>query len=266
MRNLSNTVGQLSIQGRGNDVIHDRLYFGDNGGGTSTIAAREYRLFINEVGSNTQNISTGGTVTQSEADTSLEGQGGTIPNGQAFIITAIGINLRVSNIQATTPFTSNSVTSINITPLYRVSPLPLHDAITAQCTFELYRNSDQRLERGNITEYPCEFGNNVAAGGGGASVPAVTTGPVQAAYTVNPLQYIESGGMRFRDLPVYNVLNMNDQFYGVLKVNREIALASTLLCGYIDFYLVGNLTTSFTSPQFSADFNGTDKPRAWVGA
>lgn len=256
MRVWQSSKEKLTVSGFSNDIIHDRLTFGENDGGTSTIQAKDYRVFINAVGENTTNISSGAAITQTEADTSLEGRGGTIPNGEAFVITAIGINLHLSNIQATQPFTNNADTSINITPLYRVSPLPLHDAIMSLCTFELYRNSDERLERGNICEYPCEFGNFVAAGGSGASVPAVTTGPVQAAYTVNPLQYIESGGNRFRTLTVYQVLQSLDDFYGVFKVNREIALSATLLCGYIDFYLVGRLATQYQADQYVAQFNG----------
>jgi hypothetical protein len=256
MRVWQSTKEKLEISGYANDIIHDRLTFGDNDGGTSTIQAKDFRVFINAVGENTTNISSGAAITQTEADTSLEGRGGTIPNGEAFVITAIGINLHLSNIQATQPFTNNADTSINVTPLYRVSPLPLHDAIMSLSTFELYRNSDERLERGNICEYPCEFGNFVAAGGAGASVPAVTTGPLQAAYTVNPLQYIESGGQRFRTLSVYQVLQSLDDFYGVFKVNREIALSATLLCGYIDFYLVGRLATQYGADQFVAQFAG----------
>jgi hypothetical protein len=253
MRNWVSTREQKTLSGYANDVIHDRLYFGDNSGGASVVQARDYRIFINAVGETTQNISSGSSVTQTEADTSLEGRGGTIPNGESFVITAIGINIKLSNVQATTPFTNNAVTSINITPVYRVSPQPLLDALMSQCTFELYRNSDERLERGNISEYPCEFGHNVAAGGAGASVPALAGG-AQNAYTVNPFQYVESGGMRFRTLTVYQVLETLDDFYGNLKANREIDLVSTLLCGCIEFYLVGRLHDDITREQFVAGF------------
>ena len=163
----------MITKGYWNDVIHDRLYFGDNDGGASVINATEFRIFIAEVGAATANISTGAAVTQTEADTSLEGQGGTIPNGEWFVINAIGINIRVSNWQATEPFTNNAVTSINITPVARVTPIPLYDALIEQCTFELYRNTNDLLEKGNIGEYPCEFGVNGFAGGSGASVPAL---------------------------------------------------------------------------------------------
>lgn len=255
MRNWESTKNQASISGFANDVIHDRLTFGDNDGGASTITASDKRVFVNAVGETTQNISTNAAILQTEADTSLEGRGGTIPNGEAFVICSIGINIKLCNWQATQPFTNNADTSINITPVARVTPQPLLDALLSQCTFELYRNSDQRLERGNIVEYPCPFGQFVAAGGSGASVPAVTPGPVQAAYTVSPFQYVESGGFSgFRDLTVYQTLQALDDFYGVFKVNREIALSSTLLCGYIDFYLVGRLATQYQAEQFVAQF------------
>lgn len=254
MRSWVSSANKYTLSGFANDVIHDRLYFGDNGGGASTINANDKRVFVNPVGEQTVNISTGGAVLQTEAETSLEGRGGTIPNGEAFVITSIGINIKQCNWQATTPFTSNSVTSINITPIARVNPQPLMDALLAMCTFELYRNSDQRLERGNIVEYPCPFGQFVAAGGAGASVPALAGG-AQNAYVANPSFYAESGGSQgFRELTVYNVLQALDDFYGVFKVNREIALASTLLCGYIDFYLVGRLAFQYEADQYTAQF------------
>lgn len=254
MRDYTMTAGIMTQTGAWNDVIHDRLYFGDNDGGTSTIQAKDYRIFINEVGTQTKNISNGAIVTQASCDTSLEGVGGTIPNGEWFVINAIGINLHLSNVQATTPFTEDAVTSINITPLYRVNPTPLFDAIYSQCTFELYRNSNERLECGNISEYPSPFGNTGFAGGALAAVPAVTTGPLQAAYTVNPMVYIDGAGTQFRALTVYQELKQNDQFRGIFKVNREIALSSTLLCGYIDFYLAGRAMTNQEHNQWVANF------------
>lgn len=256
MRSWVFTKDKTALKNYANDIIHDRLTFGDNDGGASTILAKEFRIFINEVGGTTQNISSGANITQSEADTSLEGQGGTIPNGEAFVICSIGINIKMCNWQATQPFTNNADTSIDITPVARVTPQPLVDAILSQATFELYRNSDERLERGNISEFPCPFGQFVAAGGAGATVPVLGAGPAQAAYTINPFQYVESGGSSgFRVLTVLQTLQALDQFYGIFKVNRQIALASTLLCGYIDFYLVGRLATEYGAPQFVANFS-----------
>lgn len=252
MRVLANISGSSSIKGRGNDVIHDRHYWGDNAGGSSIIAANENRIFVAPVGTGDVNISTGAAVTKKEADTSLEGQGGSIPNGESFVIYAVGVNVKCSNIQATTPFTNNAVTSINVTPLYRVSPLPLIDAIMSQGILEIYRNANQLIERGNFPEYPCEFGQNVMAGGGSASVPALAGGN-QNAYVVSPLHYIESAGFQFRALPVYNVLRALDEFYGIAQFSRAIDLASTLLCGYIDYYLVGQVNLDFTAPQAYAN-------------
>lgn len=255
MRSWTSTATQLTVSGFANDVIHDRLTFGDNDGGASTIDAKDYRLFVNAVGQDTQNISSGASITQTPADTSLEGNGGVIPNGEAFVICAIGVQLHLSNQQATQPFTNNADTSINVTPIVRVCPIPLHDAIMSQAVFELWRNSDERIERGNVPEYPASFGNFVASGGTAASVPVLGAGPAQAAYTMNPTTYIESGGSSgFRDLTVYQTLQALDQFYGIFKVNRSIALASTLLCGYIDFYLVGRLATDYRAAQFTAGF------------
>lgn len=247
------TKQSSQVTGYWNDVIHDRLYFGDNDGGTSVIAPRDYRIFINEVGTQTKNISNNAVVTQTDADTSLEGVGGTIPNGEWFVISDIGINLNLSNTQATTPFTDDSITSINVTPLYRVSPMPLFQALMSQCTFEFYRNSNERLEKGNINEYPCAFGNTGFAGGAGATVPALSGG-AQASYVANPTIYVDGAGSQFRRLTVFQELAQNDQFRGVFKVNREINLASTLLCGCIDFYLVGRAMTNDQHAQYVTEF------------
>jgi hypothetical protein len=253
MRNWAMDSEMVKIQGQYNDVLHHRLYFGTNGSGASVIEKGDYRLFSNGVGQTEKNISTGSDVTLTEADSSMNGQNGTIPNGEAFVIVAIGVHLEIANVQATTPFTDDSVASIDVTPVYRVSPLPLQQAIKTQCTFELWRNQDERLERGNIDEYPCAFGSQGFAGGAGASVPALAGG-AQNAYTVNPTQLIETNGMQFRSLTVFQVLQSLDQFYGVFKVLREIDLADTLLCGQLDFYLVGKAMTQYEANQYVANF------------
>ena len=258
MYNYAYKADKLVRSGYYNDVIHDRLYFGDNDGGTSTIQSKEYQLFVNAVGQQTKNISSGAIVTQSKAETSLEGIGGTMPHGDWFVITQIGIHLEISNVQATEPFTNDAVTSINVTPLYRVSPIPLHQAIMSQCTFELYRNANELIEQGGLPEYPSGFTTQGFAGGGGASVPALAGG-AQNAYTVNPTVFIDGGGVQFRNLTVYQELEEFDQFRGVLRVNREIALSSTLLCGQIDFYLVGRLMTEQAHQQFRAEFGSQGK-------
>lgn len=255
MQNYTMTKGINTISGYWNDVIHDRLTFGTVGGGTSIIQPKEYRIFVAEVGTNTQNISTLAAFTQTEASTSLEGEGGTIPNGEWFVISAIGINIHISNVQATTPHEDNTVTSINVTPLFRVSPIPLFDSLMSECTFELYRNANQQLERGGIPEYPCNFGNNGFAGGSGASVPALAGG-AQNAYTINPTIYINGAGERERPLTVFHELKQNDQFRGVFKVATQINLASTLLVGWVDFYLIGRAQTEDEHNIWRANFGG----------
>lgn len=243
MRDFNMTKNVFQVSGYWNDVIHDRLTFGTNSGVASVIQPKEYRIFIAEVGTDVQNISTTATITQTEADTSLEGVGGTIPNGEWFVIKAIGINVHLSNVQATSPREDNTITEIDVTPLYRVNPVPLFDALMSQCTFEFYRNSNERLERGNISEYPCNFGNNGFAGGSGASVPALAGGN-QNAYTVNPTIYINGAGVQERNLTVYHELKQNDQFRGIFKVATQINLAATLLVGWVDFYLIGRAMTN----------------------
>lgn len=256
MRDFSRTKETSTITRYWNDVIHDRLYFGINDGSTSVIAPKDYRIFINAVGQSTKNISTGNTVTQTDADTSLEGNGGTIPSGEWFVIADIGINIELSNVQATTPFSDDSDTSLNITPLYRVSPIPLHQTLMSQATFELYRNANERLEKGNVIEYPCPFGNNGFAGGALASVPVLGAGPAQAAYTVNPTVFIQGAGNDFRHLTVLQELEQLDQFYGIFKLNRQVDFASTLLTGWVDFYLVGRAMTNDQHYQFVQQFAG----------
>ena len=256
MRDVLRTKESTLRSGYWNDVVHDRLWFGDNDGGTSTIQAKEYRIFINEVGTQTKNISSGAIVTQTEADTSLEGEGGTIPNGEWFVIQSIGINVQISNVQATEPFTNDAIVSIDITPIYRVNPYPLWEALQQQATFELYRNANELLEKGGIQEYPAPFGGNGFAGGTSAAVPAVTAGPLQAAYTQNPMVYIQGAGTRFRDLSVYHELAQLDQFRGVFKVNRQVALAATLLCGCVDFYMAGRVMTDQEHNEFVVNYVG----------
>lgn len=243
-------MGKLVQAGSFNDVLHHRVYFGTNGSGASVIASNEFRLFENGVGQQEKNISTGSVVTLQECDSSQDGRGGTIPNGQAFVAAAIGILVSVSNVQATTPYTDDAVTSIDVTPIYRGSGIPLVEAISQQCTFELWRNSDIRLEKGVLNEYPCQFGLQGFAGGGQAAVPVLGAGPAQAAYTNNHTGLIQTNGMLFRPLTVYQVLEALDQFYGVLSVQRQIDLASTKLTGHIDFYLVGLLANNDLARQF----------------
>lgn len=243
----------LSLIGSFNDVMHHRLYFGRNDAGASLILPREYRVFENGVGQQEKNISTDALVTLTPADSSQDGRGGTIPNGQVFVCAAIGIHVSVSNVQATTPKTDDSVTTIDVTPVNRQSPIPLVEAIANQCTFELWKNASIRLERGVINEYPCQFGLQGVFGGSQAAVPALAGG-AQNAYTVNSQQLIQSNGLMFRPLTVMQVLESLDEFYGVFEPRVGIDLADTLLTGHIDFYLVGLVTQEDVARQFVANF------------
>lgn len=243
-------MGQV---GSFNDVIHHRLYFGRADAGASLIEAKEYRVFTNGVGSQEKNISTDAIVTLSPADCSQDGRGGTIPNAQSFVIAAIGIQVSVSNVQATTPKTDDSVSTIDVTPIAQVNPIPLVEALYSQCTFELWKNASIRLERGVINEYPCQFGMQGFSGGSNA-VPALAGG-VQSAYNGN-VTVIQTNGMMFRPLTVYQVLESLDEFYGVFEPRVGIDLADTLLTGHIDFYLVGLLAQDYEARQFVGQFVG----------
>lgn len=261
MRNWSQEAGQLKLEGSFNDVMHHRLYFGRNDAGASLIEAKPYRLFTNGVGQKEENISTGAVVTLTEADSSQDGVGGTIPNGQAFVVTAIGIHCSVQTPQAATPFADDSVSTIDVTPNYRVSPVPLVEALYNQCTFELWKNSDIRLERGVVNEYPSQFGLQGFAGGGQstvagltADVPAGAGFAPGAAYGIDSTTVVQFNGMMFRALTVFQVLESLDQFYGIFHPQKQINTENTLLVGHIDFYLVGLLATKDVARQYMAVF------------
>lgn len=245
----------LSLSGNFNDVMHHRLYFGRNDAGASLIEAKEFRVFENGVGQQEANISTGAAVTLTPADSSQDGRGGTIPNGQSFLAAAIGIHVSVQSPQATTPKSDNSVSTIDVTPVQRVSPIPLVEALANQCTFELWKNASIRLERGVVNEYPCQFGLQGVIGGAQATVPALAAG-AQNAYAINSQQIIQTNGMMFRPLTVLQVLESLDEFYGVFEPRVGIDLADTLLVGHIDFYLVGLVTQDDTARQLVASFQG----------
>lgn len=248
--------GVISYSGAFNDVVHHRLRFGRADAGASLIAAKEFRVFENGVGSQEKNISTGAVVTLTPADSSQDGKGGSIPNAQSLVIAAIGIQITVSNVQPTTPWTDDAIDTIDVTPIFKVSSIPLLDALASNCTFELWRNATERLERSVVKEYPCEFGYTGMIGGGQASVPVLGAGPAQAAYTINHTEVVQTQGMKFRELTVYQVLESLDQFYGVFTPRVAIDLASTQLAGFIDFYLVGMLSQDDKARQFIANFAG----------
>lgn len=245
----------LQLTGNFNDTMHHRLYFGTNGVGASVIPSQEFRVFENGVGQQEKNISTGAVKTLTPADSSQDGRGGTIPNAQSFVICAIGIHVALQTPQATTPVEDDSVTSVDVTPVNRVSPIPLVETIATQCTFELWKNASIRLEKGVINEYPCQFGLQGMIGGSQAAVPVLGAGPAQAAYTINSQQMIQTNGLMFRPLTVLQVLESLDEFYGVFEPRVEIDLASTLLVGHVDFYLVGLLAEDDKARQYVANFN-----------
>lgn len=264
MRNYSQTQQNLLLEGNFNDVMHHRLYFGRNDAGASVIPSEPFRLFSNGVGAQEKNISTGAVVTLKECDTSQDGQGGTIPNGQAFVISAIAIHCSLSNVQATTPFADDADTLINANAIFRENPIPLIEALNAQGTFELWKNSDIRLEKGVVNEYPSQFGIQGFAGGGTstvarvqADVPAAAGFTPGAAYGMEATVLAQFNGMMIRELTVYQVLESLDQFYGVFQAQRPIDTENTLLVGHIDFYLVGLLVTKDVARQFVTALPGS---------
>lgn len=264
MRNYSQTQGNLVLEGSFNDVMHHRLYFGRNDAGASLIPSEPFRLYSNGVGSQEKNISTGATVTLKECDTSQDGQGGTIPNGQAFVVAAIGIHSSLSNVQAVTPFADDADTQIDANAIFRENPIPLVEALYNQCTFELWKNSDIRLEKGVVNEYPSQFGLQGFAGGGTstvarvqADVPAGAGFAPGAAYGMEATVLAQFNGMMIRELTVFQVLESLDQFYGVFQAQRPINTENTLLVGHIDFYLIGLLVTKDIARQFYTQFPGS---------
>ena len=234
-----------------NDIVRYRKYYGTQGNGASVISATQFYLFKNSVGDFDKNISTGSTVTLKKSDCSLFGQGGVIPNAESFTITHIGADIRVYNVQATTAFTDDSVTSINITPVTVVNPAPLFENLRTQCVFELWRNSTDLLESGNLEDYPCGLQVN-GFSGESTVVPAITQGTaagLQVTYTKNGVSMLQNGNM-WRELSVHQKLDALDQFYGTLNFSREINLASTLLCGHIDILLRGWAEIDYKGQQF----------------
>lgn len=248
MRNLQ--AVDTSLKTNYNDVIRYRKYFGTQGNGTSTIPATTFFLFKQGEGETDQNISTNSNVTLKQCDTSLFGQNGIIPNAESFTISHIAVDLRVANVQATTEFTDNSITSVNITPVSVVNPYPLFNYIRTQAVFELWRNSTELLEQGNVEDYPSGlFVDGFSSSA--AVVPAITQGTaagLQNTYTPSGLTMLQNGN-RWRELAAWQMLAALDQFYGKLTFCREIALSSTLLCGHIDVLLRGYAQVNRTSKQ-----------------
>lgn len=242
------------LTGKYNDIIRDRRYFGDVDAQTSSIwGTDETILFNSGQGEVTKNLTTGADVTMKKCDTSLFNSNGIIPNAQNFVVMAIGIDIHLANKEATTPFSDDSVTSIDVSPLAVDNPYPLVDAIRSFGVFSLYRNSTEFLEEGNVADYPCGLYNSGWGGDGQASVPAVTSGPLQNAYTVNGF-IVAQNGMNFRPLTVWHVLESLDQFHGRFQMCRSLDLTGTKLVGYVDFLLIGQANVDRKSQQMIANF------------
>lgn len=251
MRDMSNTSASQK-QGF-NDIIRYRKFFGSQTGATSLIPATEFYLFQNSVGQADKNISTQAVVTLKQPDVSLLGQNGTIPNAEAFIITHIGIDIHVANVQATNMFTNDLITNLDITPVSVVNPYPLFDAIRTHGTFELWRNSADLLEQGNIADYPSGIAMNGWSGMSNV-VPAAAGFAPGAAYTQNAVSVLQNGA-GWRPLAVWQELKALDQFYGKLKFARPIDLNATALCGYIDVLLRGWAAVDKRDTQFIQAIN-----------
>jgi hypothetical protein len=232
-----------------NDILRDRRYFGDiDTGVTSVLSTEETQLFMAGQGQKVANLSTGAEVTMKKCDTSLYNNG-TIPNAQKFTVTAIGIDIHLSNQSATTPFTDDTVTSIDVSPLKVDNPYPLVDNIRSQGVFSLYKNATIFVEQGNVSDYPCGLYNSGWGSDGsnaghadGAAVPA-TTGFLVA-----------QNGMSFRPLSVWHVLEELDQFNGRFEMCRPLVLTGTGLAGYIDFLLVGQADVDYKGQSIVQNF------------
>lgn len=239
-----------------NDIIRCRKYFGTvDAVAASVIPAKEFLLFRVGQGEVDKNISTQADIQLLDCDSSLFGNQGIIPNAESFTIYGIGVDIHLSNYEPTTPFEDDTVTDINVVPLNAVNPYPLVDTLRSQCTFELWRNSTELLEQGNLADYPCGLSVTGFAGGAQATVPALAAG-AQATYDTNSMVFCQNG-INFRPLTVYQNLASLDQFYGKLKVNRQITLTTTQLVGYIDFLLVGRANVNRNASQLVTNFLGS---------
>lgn len=249
------TLESKSTTGFFNDVIRCRKYFGtDDAVAASVIQAKDYLLFRIGQGEIDKNMSTNEDVTLLDCDSSLFGNQGIIPNAESFTVYGIGVDIHLSNYAPSTPFEGDSVTDISIVPQKNVNPYPLVDTLRSQSTFELWRNSTELLEQGNLADYPCGLSITGFAGGTNAVVPALAGG-VQDTYDQDGMVFVQNG-LAFRPLTVYQNLASLDQFYGKLKVCRQITLTTTQLVGYIDFLLVGRASVNRTAKQLTTNFLG----------
>lgn len=222
-----------------NDIIRDRRYFGAVDTGTTSVwTTTEQLLFMAGQGQKVSNLTvTGTTVTMKKCDTSLY-QNGLIPNAQSFTVMAVGIDIHLANKEATTPFSDDTVTNINVRPLNCDNPYPLVDNIRSQGVFSLYRNATDFLEQGNVADYPCGLYNSGFGSDGQATVPAAAGFTPGAAYTIAGFITVQNG-MNFRPLTVWHVLDELDQFNARFEMCRQLTLTGSGIVGYIDFLLVG---------------------------
>lgn len=227
-----------------NDIMRYRVYVGDENPATaSVITTDDVMLFNHGQNDLVSNLSTGAAVTLRECDTSLFNSNGIIPNAQNFTVMGIGIDVHIANVQAHVPYADNTVSTIDAVPETKVNPWPLLDTIRSQGVFELWRNSTELLEQGNVADYPCGLYAGGWGSNGNADVPAVTQGTaagLQAAYTVNGF-VVAQNGMAFRPLTVWQELQELDQFHGKFKMCRPVSLTGTGLVFYIDFLLIGQI-------------------------
>lgn len=227
-----------------NDIIRHRAYFGDNDPLVASVwNTDEIALFNAGQNDVVKNITTGADVTMRKCDTSLFSSQGLIPKAQKFTIMAIGIDVHLANVQANVPYSDDAITQIDVNPVQTLNPYPLVDAIRSQGVFSLYRNATEFLEEGNVADYPCGLYNSGWGSDGSADVPAVTAGPLQAAYSQNGF-ILAQNGMTFRPLSVWYELTELDQFHGRFEIMRPLLLTGTGLVGYVDFLLVGQADTN----------------------
>jgi len=232
------------LSGNYNDIIRDRRYFGDVDAQTASVwGTDEVILFNSGQGEVTKNLTTGADVTMKKCDTSLFNANGIIPNAQNFVVMAIGIDIHLASKSATTPFSDDTVTSVDVSPLNVDNPYPLVDAIRSFGSFSLHRNSTEFLEEGNVADYPCGLYNS-GWGSDGQLANAAAAGFV-----------IAQNGMAFRPLTVWHVLDALDQFHGKFQMCRSLDLTGTKLVGYIDFLLIGQANVNRTSRDYIADFS-----------
>lgn len=231
-------VKPQAILREANDIIRDRRYFGDVNTGTASVwTTTEVLLFMAGQGEKVANLTTGLQVTMRKCDTSLY-QNGLIPNAQSFTVLAIGIDIHLANKEATTPFSDDTITNINVRPLNCDNPYPLVDNIRSQGVFSLYRNATDFLERSNVADYPCGLYNSGYGSDGQVTVPAAAGFTPGSAYTVNGF-IMAQNGMSFRPLTVWHVLDELDQFNAQFEMCRQLTLTGSAIVGYIDFLLVG---------------------------